>query len=79
MRLFQIRARTDEDVECLLRELASYAPKRARRSILIGLEERSEIDLLALLSAVDTCLRSNDIRSVRVELDGRAYMLTPQR
>jgi hypothetical protein len=54
-----------------------YSPKRSRRSILIELEERSQTDLTALLAAVETCLIANDVRSVRVELDGRAYMLAP--
>jgi hypothetical protein len=77
MRLVQIRAPTDEATACLMRELAVYSPKRSRRSILIELEERSQTDLTALLAAVETCLIANDVRSVRVELDGRAYMLAP--
>jgi hypothetical protein len=40
MRLVQIRARTDEDAQCLMRELASYSPTRTRHSILV--EARSE-------------------------------------
>jgi hypothetical protein len=77
MRLLQIRARTNEDAECLMRELAVYAPTRARRAISIEVEERSEAALLAVLSAVERCLLANDIRSVRLELDGRPYMLAP--
>ena len=75
MRLLQIRARTNEDAECLMRELASYSPRRARHSVLVEFEERSETDVLAVLSAVETCLSANGIPSVRVELDGQAYML----
>jgi hypothetical protein len=78
MRLIQIRAPRDEDAECLMRELAVYSPKRSRRSILLELDERSHTDLMALLAAVETCLAANNIRSVRVELDGRPYMLAPQ-
>jgi hypothetical protein len=78
MRLVQIRARTDEDTQCLMHELASYSPTRSRQSILIELDGSSETDVLALLSAVKTCLSANDIPTVRVELDGRAYMLEPQ-
>ena len=78
MRLLQIRTQTIEDAECLMRELIQYAPKRSKRSILMALEERSQADLLALLAAVETCLNANDIRSVRVELDGRAYLLATQ-
>jgi hypothetical protein len=78
MRLVQIRARTDEDAECLMRELASYSPARTGHSILIELERQSQTDLLALLSAVETCLTANDIPTIRVELDGNAYMLEPQ-
>jgi hypothetical protein len=77
MRLLQIRARTDEDAECLIRELAAYSPKRTHRAILVELEERSETDLLAVLSALEKGLMANDIRSVRLELDGRPYMLAP--
>jgi hypothetical protein len=77
MRLVQIRARTDEDAECLMRELAGYSPRCTRRAILVELEERSEVDLLAVLAALESCLLANDIRSVRLELDGRPYMLAP--
>ena len=58
-----------------MRELAAYSPKRTRRAILVELEERSETELLAVLAALESCLMANDIRSVRLELDGRPYML----
>jgi hypothetical protein len=77
MRLLQIRARAYEDAECLMRELAVYSPTRAGRAVSIELEERSETDLLAVLSALETCLMANDIQSVRLELDGRPYLLAP--
>jgi hypothetical protein len=54
-------ARSDEDVSCLIRELAVYGPKRSRRTVLIELEERSQSDFLALLTAVETCLSANGI------------------
>jgi hypothetical protein len=79
MRLLQIRASKARDTECLMRELAVYSPKRAGRTIVIEVEERSETTLLGLFSALETCLSANDIRSVRVELDDRSYMLAPQR
>ena len=75
MRLLQIRARTDEDADCLVRELAVYSPRRLKRSVLLELEERSQTELLAMLAAVETCLSANDIRSVRVELDGQKYTM----
>jgi hypothetical protein len=78
VRLVRIRARTTEDAECLVRELAWYSPRRAGHSIVIELERDSEIDLLALLSAVETCLSANDVASVQVELDDRVYMLEPR-
>jgi xanthine dehydrogenase iron-sulfur cluster and FAD-binding subunit A len=77
MRLLQIRARTNEDADCLVRELAVYSPRRLKRSVLFELEERSQTDLLAMLSAVETCLSANDIRSVRIELDGKKYTMAP--
>jgi hypothetical protein len=78
MRLIHIRAGTDAEARCLMRELCVYAPKRARRTILIELErDQSERLLLGLLGAIETCLTANDIRSVRVELDGRPYLLAP--
>lgn len=79
MRLLQIRARTNDDVDCLVRELAVYEPRRWRRSVVIELEDRSEAEVLGLLAAVETCLSSNDIPSVRVELDGGAYVMEPRR
>jgi hypothetical protein len=77
MRLLKIRANTGADADCLMRELAAYAPTLSRRAILVELDERSEADVLGVLAAVETCLRANEIRSVRLELDGRAYMLAP--
>jgi hypothetical protein len=75
MRLLQIRALTNEDAECLMRDLAVYSPTRARRAVSVELEERSEADLLAVLSALEQCLLANDIRTVRLELDGRPYTM----
>jgi hypothetical protein len=58
-------------------ELAVYLPTRARSAVLIKLEERSDVDLLVVLSALERCLLANDIRSVRLELDGRPYTMAP--
>jgi xanthine dehydrogenase iron-sulfur cluster and FAD-binding subunit A len=77
MRLVHIRAGSDEDVTCLMRELAVYSPKHLQRTVVIELEERSQTDLLALLAAVETCLNANDIRSIRIELDGKKYTMAP--
>jgi hypothetical protein len=74
MRLVQLRAPKDEDAACLMRELSVYAPRRAGRAIVIELEA-STVDLLALLSAIGTCVAANDIRSVFVDLEGEKYTL----
>jgi hypothetical protein len=58
-----------------MRELAVYSATRSRRTILVELEERSETDVLGVLAAVETCLSANEICSVRIQLDGRSYML----
>jgi hypothetical protein len=58
-----------------MRELAVYDPQRLRSVILIEIDERSTSDLLALLSAIETCISANEIRSVRIELDGKKYTL----
>lgn len=69
-------ARTEAEASCLMRELRVYSPKRSRRTLLIELPaERPESQLLGLLSAIETCLLAHDIASVRVELDGRPYLL----
>jgi hypothetical protein len=60
-----------------MRELAAYSPTRSRGVVVVELDERSEDDVLGVLAAVETCLRANDIRSVRVELDDRFYLLAP--
>jgi hypothetical protein len=60
-----------------MRDLAAYSPTRSRHSILIQLEGGSEADVLGVLAGVETCLGANEIRSVRVELDGSSYMLAP--
>ena len=77
MRVVRIRASKDREAECLMRELAAYGPRRSRGSVLIDLEESSQSDLLGLLSALETCLSENDIRSVRLTLDGERYLLSP--
>jgi hypothetical protein len=79
LRRLEIRTRTSEDADCLVRELAVYSPVRLSRLIVVELEERSQTDLLTLLAAVETCLTANDIRTVRIELDGHTYtMAAPQ-
>jgi hypothetical protein len=65
MRFLQIRARTDQDADCLMRELAAFGPMRTRLSIQIEIDERAESALLAALSALEACLLANDIPSVR--------------
>ena len=75
--MFHIRTRNDEDVGCLMHELSADSPKRVRLVVLIELDDDSHTDLLALLSAVETCLSANDIRSVRVEIEGKPYLMTP--
>jgi hypothetical protein len=75
MRLLKIRANTGADADCLMRELAAYAPTLSRRAVLVELDERSESDVLGVLTAVETCLSAHEIRSVRIQLDGRSYML----
>jgi hypothetical protein len=60
-----------------MRDLAAYAPARSGRTITIELKDGAETAVLGLLAAVETCLTANEIRSVRVELDGRSYMLAP--
>lgn len=63
-----------------MRELGRFSPERELRTITIGLDDGAPTaDLFAVLAAVDACLRANEIPSVRVELDGRVYMLVPQR
>ena len=75
----QIRARTEQDADCLMRELAAYSPTRTGRTISVEFHHRSETGVLGVLAAVETCLSANEIRSVQVELDGRSYMLAPTR
>ncbi len=80
MRLLHVRARTDDEFACLKRELAAYSPVESHRTLSIDLDgDRSEQRLLGLLSAIETCVNANDIRSVRVELDGRPYLLAAER
>jgi hypothetical protein len=78
MRLLQIRARNGEDADCLMRELAGYSPMRSGRSVPVEFEERSETTLLALVGAVETCLTANEISDVRLEVDGRRYLMAPR-
>jgi hypothetical protein len=60
-----------------MRELSVYSPKQLRGAVVIELQQTSHTDLLALLSAVETCLTANDMRAVRIAIDGKAYMMAP--
>src|SRR5207248_1174997 len=53
VRQLQIRARTNEDADCLMRELAAYSPTRSRRALTVELDERPETVVLGLLAAVE--------------------------
>jgi len=77
MRRVHIRAGNDDDLACLMRELSVYGPVQVRNAVVVDLQETSHTDLLALLSAIETCLTANDIRAVRVAVDGKAYTMAP--
>jgi len=77
MRQIKIRARKSGDAESLMRELGVYSPARVGLIVAIEVDERSEAALLAVLSALEQCLLANDIRTVRLELDGRPYTMAP--
>lgn len=80
MRLLHVRARTSEEFACLMRELADYAPIQSRETVRIDLDgDQSNKRLLGVLSAIETCVNANDMRSVKVELDGRPYLLASER
>jgi hypothetical protein len=61
-----------------MRELAVYGPTRKDRSALIELEEHSNTDFLALLTAIETCVGANVIRSVQIKVEGERYTLAPR-
>jgi hypothetical protein len=48
-----------------------YVGSRLGSTILVEVDEGSTSDLNALLSAIEKCIGANDIRSIRVELDGQ--------
>jgi hypothetical protein len=77
VRRVHIRAGKDSDLACLMRELSVYGPTQVRDAVFIELQKTSHTDLLALLSAIETCLTANDIRAVRVAIDGKGYMMAP--
>jgi hypothetical protein len=58
-----------------MRELAVYSPRRSRRVVLIELDEHLQTDLLALLTAIETCLVANDIGTVRIAVDSKEYVM----
>jgi hypothetical protein len=65
-----------------MRELAVYSPKHSRKTKTLWIElakDQPERQLLGLLSAIETCLAANAIASVRVEFDGRPYLLASER
>ena len=80
MRSLKIQARTKPEADCLARELASYLPKQSEKTLWIDLSPDDPGSYLGdLPSAIETCLASNDIPTVKVKLDGNAYLLEAQR
>ena len=77
MRRLKIWRTRRAEADCLMRELAAYAPTLSKRAVVVELDQRSEADVLGVIAAVETCLRANEIHSVRIQLDGRSYMLAP--
>ena len=78
MERVELRANNQSEADCLERELATYDPQRSDLTVSVELTRASTADLFALLTAIDTCLRANGISGVRVEVDGRAYLLAPE-
>jgi hypothetical protein len=75
MRLVQLRAPKEEDAACLMRELAVYASKRLRGpSSSRSKSARQRICSLCCRRSKQ-CIAANDIRTIRVDLDGQKYML----
>jgi hypothetical protein len=71
-----IRARNDTEVACLMADLARHRPERMGRTVVIELGPAAHSDLLAVLSAAERCLEANDIPSVKVQIDGKGYLMT---
>ena len=71
-----LRGRNGNDVECFMRELADYSPVRLHRAVVIDLGQASQAEMLAVLSAAESCLETNEIPRVNVELDGETYLMT---
>jgi hypothetical protein len=71
-----LRGRNSRDVDCLMRELAVYSPTRRRRAVVIDLGQGGQLEMLGVLSAAKRCLETNQIPSVKVEIDGKGYLMT---
>jgi hypothetical protein len=78
MRRVHIRAGSERAVACLMRDLYVYAPRSSRSAVAVELDGTSQTELLALLTAVETCLAANDIDAVRIAVDGKSYMMSPR-
>ena len=71
-----IRTRDENEVACLMADLADYGPRRVGGTVVIELGQAAHSELLAALSAAERCLEANDIPSVRVQIDGKGYLMT---
>jgi hypothetical protein len=61
----EIRARTNADAACLMRELVSHSPRQERRVIRIALDASAPTsDLFEVLGAMEECLRGRLIGAV---------------
>lgn len=76
MRLI-LRPRNDRDADCLVDELAAYSPVLMDGAVVMELQRTSHSDLPAILNAAERCLEENDIPSVKIEIDGKGYLMTP--
>jgi hypothetical protein len=77
MRLLKIRTRKEAELDYLMRELAPYSPIQLHRAIVIDLQDRSDADILDILTTVQTCITAHKIPSARLELDGLKHRLAP--
>ena len=71
-----LRARNKDEADCLMQELAVYTPERRQRAVVLELQDASHNDLLGVLNVAERCLAENDIPSVKVEIDGKRYLMT---
>jgi hypothetical protein len=75
--MLSIATRSSTEAECIVRELVAFEPELSGGDGTWMVTIERDAELPEILSALETCLTTIGIASIRVRIDGRSYVLEP--